>query len=174
MHKLKGGGLLPPKPNFIQLTKGLIGGFLGILCLGILSYYTGVPWLMAPFGATCVLLFAAPNSPFAQPRNVIIGHFVTSFVGLIGLYLFGQSIWVISLSVGFAIMLMQYLRAVHPPAGANPIVILLAGKSSVGFEYLIMHVLIGSVSLVAIAIFVNNIGARENWPNYWLGGANPK
>jgi CBS-domain-containing membrane protein len=169
MKKLRGGGSLPPKPKFIQLMKGLVGGFFGILTLGALSQLTETPWLMAPFGATCVILFAAPASPLAQPRNVIIGHLVTSAVGLIALYGFGDSIIVMSLAVGVAIMLMQYLRVVHPPAGANPLVIILAGQGAVGFDYLFMPVLIGSVVLVVIASIINNYGEEGNWPVYWHG-----
>ncbi|MFM4718140.1 HPP family protein [Aeromonas bivalvium] len=169
MKKIRGGGELPPKPTSIQLMKGFVGGTLGILILGIMGQTTGVPWLMAPFGATCVILFAAPSSPLAQPRNVIAGHLITSTVGLAALYGLGNSVWVIALSVGVAIMLMQYLRAVHPPAGANPIVIMLAGQSVVGLDYLVTPTLIGSITLVMLASVVNNYGEESNWPVYWHG-----
>ncbi len=76
-------------------------------------------WIMAPFGATCVILFAAPQSPLAQPRNVIVGHLLTAGVGLAMLYGVGNESWMIALAVGLAIMLMQVCRAVHPPAGAS-------------------------------------------------------
>lgn len=136
MNRLKGGGSLPPRPSILQLSKGLIGGSLGILCLCLLGQYSGVPWLMAPFGATCVILFAAPTSPLAQPRNVIGGHFIAASVGLAALYALGNSYIVMSFAVGVTIIAMQFLRAVHPPAGANPIVIMLAGKSVVGLTFL--------------------------------------
>ena len=169
MKRLQGGGMLPPKPTMAQLLKGLVGSALGILALCILGQTTELPWLMAPFGATCVLLFAVPTSPLAQPRNVIGGHLLSATVGLIALYGFGDSIMVIALAVGVATMLMQYFRAVHPPAGANPLVIILAGQSMVGFDYLLTPVLIGSVTLVAIACVVNNYGAQARWPVYWHG-----
>lgn len=169
MKKLRGGGALPPKPTMIQLMKGLIGGGLGILCLSLLGQYTGIPWIMAPFGATCVILFAAPSSPLAQPRNVILGHLITSTVGLVALFSLGDSIIVMSLAVGVSIMLMQYFRSVHPPAGANPIVIALAGQDVIGFDFLVAPVLLGSITLVVIASLVNNYGEEGNWPLYWLG-----
>lgn len=169
MMKLRGGGSLPPKPTFIQLVKGFTGGFLGILSLGYLGMSTEISWLMAPFGATCVLLFAVPSSPLAQPRNVIAGHLICSLVGLIALYGFGSSIFIMSLAVGVAIMSMQHLRSVHPPAGANPIVIIMAGKEVVGFDFLITPVLIGSVMLVVIASLINNSGKENKWPIYWHG-----
>lgn len=169
MSRLKGGGSLPPHPSFLQLLKGLIGGTFGILCLCLLGHYSGVPWLMAPFGATCVILFAAPMSPLAQPRNVIGGHLITASVGLVALYGLGDSYIVMSLAVGVAIMAMQLLRAVHPPAGANPIAIILAGKSVVGLSFLFTPVLVGSVLLVVIASLVNNCGTKDGWPVYWHG-----
>ncbi|MGF1727330.1 HPP family protein [Photobacterium nomapromontoriensis] len=169
MKKLRGGGALPPKATMIQMLKGLLGGFLGILVLSLLGQSTGVPWLMAPFGATCVLLFAAPTSPLAQPRNVIAGHLITSTVGLCALYGLGGSMIVMSLAVGVSIMLMQCFRAVHPPAGANPVVIVLAGQSAVGFDFLLTPVLIGSITLVVIASVINNYGKQNNWPVYWHG-----
>lgn len=169
MNKLKGGGSLPPRPSILQLSKGLIGGSLGILCLCLLGQYSGVPWLMAPFGATCVILFAAPTSPLAQPRNVIGGHFIAASVGLAALYALGNSYIVMSFAVGVTIIAMQFLRAVHPPAGANPIVIMLAGKSVVGLTFLFTPVFVGSVLLVLIASFVNNYGVKNGWPIYWHG-----
>lgn len=169
MKKLKGGGSLPPRPSLLQLSKGLVGGTLGILCLCLLGQYSGVPWLMAPFGATCVILFAAPTSPLAQPRNVIGGHLITASVGLIALYGFGDSFLVLSIAVGASIMLMQFFRAVHPPAGANPIVVILAGKSAVGLSFLLTPVLVGSLLLVFIASMVNNYGVKDGWPIYWHG-----
>ncbi|ABE53841.1 HPP [Shewanella denitrificans OS217] len=169
MNKLKGGGSLPPRPSLLQLLKGLIGGTLGILCLCLLGQYSGVPWLMAPFGATCVILFAAPTSPLAQPRNVIGGHFIAASVGIAALYGLGDSYITMSVAVGVAIVAMQFLRAVHPPAGANPIVIILAGKSAVSLSFLFTPVLVGSVLLVVIASLVNNYGVKDGWPVYWHG-----
>lgn len=169
MSKLRGGGSLPPKPKTLQLFKGLIGGFAGILILAYLSQSTGVPWLMAPFGATCVILFAVPASPLAQPRNVIAGHLITSAVGLAVLYGLGDSIVAMSLAVGVAIMLMQYFRSVHPPAGANPLVIIMAGKDLIGIDFLMTPVLLGSVMLVMLAAVINNYGEESDWPVYWHG-----
>lgn len=168
MKKLTGGGALPPRPNLCQLLQGLIGGSLSMLVLCYLGKHTGLPWLMAPFGATCVILFAAPKSPLAQPRNVIAGHLITALIGLLMLHALGNSIVVMSLAVGMSIMMMQLCRAVHPPAGANPLVIMLAGPGTLGFSYLITPVLLGSVTLVAIATIVNNTG-KAHWPVYWHG-----
>ena len=101
--------------------------------------------------------------------------FCSATVGLAALYSLGDSYLVMSIAVGVAIMAMQFLRVVHPPAGANPMVIILAGKSAVGVAFLFTPVLVGSVMLVAIAIaiaiasLVNNVNVKEGWPVYWHG-----
>lgn len=169
MKKLSGGGQLPPRPGVMQLVRGFIGSTLGILLLGYLAASTGVPWLMAPFGATCALLFAVPASPLAQPRNVIGGHLIAAAVGMTALYTLGDSAIVMSVAVGLAILLMQVTRTVHPPAGANPIVIILAGQQVMNWSFLLTPVLLGSVALVILATLVNNSGTEQRWPHYWHG-----
>ncbi|WP_373960212.1 HPP family protein [Vibrio gigantis] len=172
IRKLTGGGELPPKATLSQLLKGFVGGTVGILILCLLAEQSQVPWLMAPFGATCVLLFAVPASPLAQPRNIIAGHFISAAVGLLALYGFGDSYLVMSFAVGSAIFLMQYFRAVHPPAGANPIVIALAGTSLVDWTFLFTPVLLGSIALVLVGIMLNNTSTQQRWPLYWIGKSN--
>jgi len=158
--------LLPPKPEATALFRGFLGGFIAIMGLLLLTSLTQQPLLMAPFGATCVLLFAASSSPLAQPRNVIGGHLVSAFIGLIALQVFGDHDIVIAASIGLAIVAMQYFRVVHPPAGANPLVIFLSSTST--FDFLVFPVLLGSIGLVAIATLINNIG-KSSWPTYWYG-----
>ena len=167
MKKLSGGGELPKRPALKEIFRGLLGGFISIFGLTVLTDITTYPMLMAPFGATCVILFAASASPLAQPRNVIGGHLVSAFIGLLALYLFGNSALVMAFSVGAAIAAMQFFRVVHPPAGANPLVIIMAGIS--GFDFLLFPVLLGSIFLVGVASVINNIGIDNKWPVYWHG-----
>ena len=160
---------LPTKPKNIELLQSLIGGFVSILCLIGLSHLTGYTYIMAPFGASCVILFAVSQSPLAQPRNVIFGHLISAFVGLVFLKLFGNDMIVAASAVGVAIVTMQYFRSVHPPAGANPLVILLtADKIDYDFTFLLFPVLSGAVILVAIAYITNNLFNKTQWPVYWL------
>ncbi|WP_416137791.1 HPP family protein [Halomonas sp. HK25] len=165
-HKMKGTGVAPGRPDPLQILTGLIGGIAGIGAVAYLTHMANVPLLMAPFGATCVLLFAAPGAPLAQPRNVIGGHFIAAAVGLIMMNLFGSGEWQMAVGVGIAIALMQFFRAVHPPAGANPLVALTAGIQD--WEFLVTPVLFGSVILVCVALLINNIGKAKQWPQYWM------
>ena len=133
---------------------GFAGGTLAIGVLGLLVKETGLPLLIAPFGASCVLLFAAPESAFAQPRNVMLGHLFASAVGLGVFAIAGVGVWQMAVGVGLAIAVMQLTRTVHPPAGADPLVILLAGGASAHF--LLIPVLGGVLCLLTIAWAFNN------------------
>lgn len=124
---------------------------------------------MAPFGATCVLLYAVSQSPLAQPRNVILGHFISALIGLLFLKFFGNSAFSIALSVGCAIAAMQFLRCIHPPAGANPLVILLTANTiEYHWSFLFFPVLLGAIALVLVAWPVNNLKSEKKWPIYGL------
>ena len=108
-------------------------------------------------------MFAYPQSPFAQPRNVIGGHFIATLTGLVFLAIFGVSWWAMALAVGTAIALMLLARMPHPPAGSNPLIVMLAGA---GWDFLLMPTLAGSLILVAVALVYNNLGGRR-YPTYW-------
>ncbi|AJA44877.1 HPP family protein [Frischella perrara] len=167
LRKITGGEAIQPTPNFTSVLRGFVGGSLGISVLLAVTYWAGTPSIMAPFGATCVLLFAVPKAPLAQPRSVIGGHFVSALVGLLAIHLFGDGMLTVALAVGISIASMQLLRVVHAPAGANPILIIMSGITD--YSFLFTPVLMGSVLLVIVALIVNNIGAGSRWPSYWFG-----
>lgn len=160
---------LAPRPQSIDIFRSLIGGTFSILILVLLSKWTQNLFIMAPFGASCVILYAVAQSPLAQPRNVILGHFVSALIGLVFLKTLGTSALSIALSVGCAIAAMQLLRCVHPPAGANPLVILLTANTiQYHWSFLFFPVLLGSIALVLVAWLVNNIKTDKKWPTYGL------
>ncbi|PCE23651.1 hypothetical protein BWP39_28635 [Paraburkholderia acidicola] len=141
---------------------GFLGGVLAITVIGLFGGVVGMPLLIAPFGASSVLLFAAPDSAFAQPRNLVWGHLIASTVGLVVFWLAGAGLWQMALAVGAAIALMQLTRTVHPPAGADPLVIMLGGGASGTF--LLFPVLAGVLLLLLIALVFNWAVHGEPWP----------
>ena len=116
-----------------SLLAGL-GGGLAALCLLWWSSLSAYPLIMAPFGASCVILFALPESP----------------LGLLALHFLPPSIWATALAVGVGIAAMVVTKTTHPPAGANPLLILLAGKSF-AWSFLLFPVGIGALLLVVMA-----------------------
>ncbi|WP_406871196.1 HPP family protein [Thioclava sp. 'Guangxiensis'] len=169
MGKFGGRAPMPPRPSVAKVLAAFTGGTIGIGALALLTSQYNAHLLMAPFGASCVLLFATPDVPLAQPRNVIGGHFFASLIGLIAAhYLPVIGPLELGVAVGLAIALMQVTRTLHAPAGADPLVIMLMGKA-VPWTFLLTPVLAGSVILVLIALIVNNVERNSKWPKYWHG-----
>lgn len=133
----------------------LLAGFGGFLTIGMLAAVTAtdaLSLLIAPFGASCVLVFGIPASPFARPRNVIGGHLVTALVGLVAVSLFGPGPLGIAVGVGLAIAAMMVTDT-----GANPIVVALSHAS---WSFLAAPVLLGTVAIVATGLVYNRIVGR--------------
>ena len=165
LTKLKGSpASIPPRPPFKEISFISLGALLAACVIGFLAYYTNEPIIMGSFGASIFVLFVLPDSPFAQPRNVIFGHFVTTLVGLIFFHLVGPEWWSMALALAFAVFFMQYLRISHPPAGSNPFIVFILGSN---WDYLWMPSLIGSILIVIVALFYNNRSKERSYPKYW-------
>jgi CBS-domain-containing membrane protein len=109
-----------------------------------------------------VLLFGFPESPFAQPKNVFFGHLVTALVGVFFVNFIPLPIYIsIAGGVGVGIFLMIILDVVHPPAGGNPIMVIIGSAS---FEYLINPIIFGCILILLIAIIVNKFLLKKNYP----------
>lgn len=132
---------------FLKFLLPGVGGFIAIWVTSMLGNISDVAFLMAPFGASCVLVFLLPSSPLAQPKNVILGHLLSTFIGLVILQTVGNSSWSIALGVGLAIILMNVCKVVHPPAGGDPILVIMTGSS---WTFLVTPVLVGTIVVVAI------------------------
>ena len=138
-----------------------IGGFAAIISLYYLATLTGNPLLMAPFGASCVLLFSLPQSPLSQPANVIGGHLVSSAIGLSLHMVLPVAGWSVALAVGLAIAVMMILRVTHPPAGADPLVVFF---DSPNWLYLGMPVSAGAIILVLVATVYHRCITKKIYP----------
>lgn len=145
----------------LALVSGL-GGFLVIYILSELSVTLGVLLLVAPFGASCVLVFALPQSPLAQPKNVIGGHFISAFIGVAVFALLGAHPLSFALAVGLAIAAMQATETLHPPAGADPIVVIATGAS---WSFLAMPMLAGTILIVGLAYCYHRFISQRSYPS---------
>lgn len=117
------------RPPLRQTLVATLGGVIGIGLLALLSKHTGSALLMAPLGATAVLVFGLPKSPLSQPRHVVGGHALSMLVGLICFFILGNGVLSAALGSGLALGLMLVSRTVHPPAGANPLLLLFTGTN---------------------------------------------
>jgi CBS-domain-containing membrane protein len=156
---------LPPVPSIQQVSFVWFGGFLAAACVGFLADYANQPLVLGSFGASIFVLYVLPDTPFAQPRNVIGGHFISTLTGLLFYHFIGPEWWSMALSLATAIALMQILRVSHPPAGSNPFIVFLSGA---GWDFLIIPTLVGASLLVLITLLINNLSNSRSYPKYWF------
>ncbi|MGP1385686.1 MAG: HPP family protein [Thainema sp.] len=139
--------------------------FIGIALLAYLTAYTGYPLIAAPFGATAVLVFAVPDSPLAQPRNVVGGCVIGAVVCVTCVSLFGSAPWVMALAVATAIKLMQLTHTLHPPGGA---VALVGVMSNATWDFIVVPVLSGAILMVACTAIFGSLMPDRRYPKHWL------
>ena len=108
-----------------KIQTGVFGGLL-LACIALLSKFFDQPLIIGSFGASIFLLLVAPASPFSHPKNLILGHLVTTLLSFLCFLCLGDSFWSLPASMGASIVAMQLLNISHPPAAANPIIVQLA------------------------------------------------
>ena len=149
-----------------NIKQSFFAGIFSVITIGILTFLTyktefGV-FLIASFGSSMVLLYGYPESPFAQPKNIFFGHLLTSIVGMFFLYLIPLPLFIIlPLAVGFGVGLMIFLNVTHPPAGGNPIIVIMG---SVSPDYLINPVITGSIIILVFGIVINKLILKKTYP----------
>ena len=151
------------KENFI---KSFLAALFSTITIGFLTYLTykteyGI-FLIASFGSSMVVLYGYPESQFAQPKNIFFGHLLTSIIGILFLYLVPLPIYILMpLAVGTGVGLMILLNVAHPPAGGNPIIVIIG---SVSLDYLINPIIIGSIIIVIFGIILNRLILKKKYP----------
>lgn len=159
------GKAYQPQFTFTQSLISWLGSLVGIEILVYLSLYTHFPLIAAPFGATAVLAYGMPDSPLAQPRNVIGGNCIGALVSILCVQSFGGEPWVMGLAVATTIKLMKLTRTVHPPGGA---VALVGVMGQASWEFFLTPVLLGSVIMVLWTYIFNNTTPGRSYPRHWL------
>jgi len=149
-----------------NLIKSALAGLFSTITIGVLTYLTykttfGL-FLIASFGSSMVLLYGYPESPFAQPKNIFFGHLLTALVGVIILNFVPMPIFItIPIAVGLGVGLMILFNVTHPPAGGNPIIVIIG---SVSLDYLINPIITGSIIVLAFGIAINRFILKKKYP----------
>ena len=151
------------KDKIIKSFLALIFTPITIGILTLLTYKTNFGlFLIASFGSSMVLLYGYPESPFAKPKNILFGHLVTSAIGILFYNFIPLPIYIsIPLAVGLGVGLMILLDVTHPPAGGNPIIVILG---SVSFDYLFSPILTGCLIIIFFGIILNKFVAKKKYP----------
>lgn len=151
-----------------ERLRATFGALLGIAITGFASSAlvgggaANLPLLIAPMGASAVLLFAVPSSPLAQPWSLIGGNIVAAVIGVTAAKFVPDLFLAAALGVSGAIAVMLALRCVHPPSGAVALTAVVGGPaiSQLGYEFVLWPVLANSVLLLASAVAYNNLTGR--------------
>ena len=152
--------------NRNNIFKAFLVGFFSSITIGaltVLTYKTSLGlFIMTSFGSSMVLLYGFPESSFAQPKNIFFGHLLTAFIGVLFLNYVSFPIFInIALSVGVGIFFMIIFNVVHPPAGANPIIVIIGGAS---YEYLINPIIFGSLIVLFFGVVLNKFILKKKYP----------
>jgi CBS domain-containing membrane protein len=160
-------GLRPNPVGGTERLRAALGAFCGLLLTGLLTQWSGhnAAFLIAPMGASSVLLFCVPASPLAQPWSVIGGNIVSGLIGVACVQLLGQSLPLVALAplaACLAIAAMMTLRCLHPPSGAVALTMVLGGPAvhAAGFGFVLAPVALNSILMVAAAVAYNRLTGR--------------
>ena len=147
----------------------IVAGISASIIIGILAFLsfetsTGF-WLMFSFGSTTLIVLIFYESEFAQPGNIFFGHLLGIVIGIIFNEFIGISFISLGLAVGTTVTLMIYLKVIHPPAAANPLIALFA---DVSLEYIVFPVMAGSIIIIFLSVIINKIILKRNYPEKWF------
>lgn len=177
VRRMRGGRRTVVRPRPMMVVRAWVGALLGILVVSAPVLYLGLPpssaiFLVGSFGATAVLLYAAPRSDLAQPRNVIGGHVVSALVGVtVHRVMSGQVEMGAAIAVATAVACMQVTATLHPPGGATALIAVLGPQRvhALGYRYVLTPVLVSVCLMVVVAVVVNNLSRNEehHYPVTW-------
>lgn len=144
------------------------GAALGIAMMVTLAETSGMHLAAVPFATSIVLVMSAPESPQAQPRNILGGHLMCALAGFAVLWLIGSAPILSALAVGLGVALMVITQTMHPPAGLNGVIIVTLAPS---WTFLAVPVLAGALLLIGFAYSYHRLTRSRPWPQRWWGGA---
>ena len=160
-------------PSVAERLRAVLGAAMGVLFAAALSRWVSADpavWLIAPVGASAVLVFTAPASPLAQPWPVIAGNTISALVGLCCALWLPGPMPAGAVAVGLAITVMLLLRCLHPPGGAVALLMVLMHEQS--WSFVLFPVLINSVLLVLSGMVYNSLSGHP-YPHRVARGAMP-
>tara|TARA_Y100000590_G_C15468208_1_gene919130 strand:+ start:173 stop:637 length:465 start_codon:yes stop_codon:yes gene_type:complete len=150
-----------------NIKKSIFAAIFSTITIGVLTLLTyktqyGI-FLIASFGSTMVILYGYPESPFAQPKNIFFGHLSSSIIGVFFLYFVPLPIYILlPLAVGAGVGAMILFNVTHPPAGGNPIIVIMG---SVSLDYIINPIIIGSIIILIFGVVLNRLILKKKYPS---------
>ncbi len=161
--------------QYVDMFWTWAGSSVCLLCIALLDYFIfesqNIEFLLASFGASVVLVFGAPASPLAQPRNTIGGSFISALAGVTCQLLFGSiPMLAICTSVSSAIFLMTITKTLHPPGGATALLAVVGDEQvkSLGYTYALTPCLFGASVIVLLGYLFARFTGKKTYPQTWF------
>jgi len=157
--------------SIFRLLWCALGAAAGIAIALLLVAPPASPYLLASLGGSAVFLFGLTRAPAAQPRALFGGHLGGALIGITCYQWFGDALWVYALAQVLALWYMLITKTVHPPAGANPLIMIFAHAS---LSALWQPVLVGVLSLAVVAVVWSRLyPGLSHYPVAWLERSPP-
>lgn len=152
------------RPPLIGVLAGAAGGAVAIGIMEMLAAHAELPLMVIPFATSIVLVLGSPEVEAAQPRALVGGHLVATIVGLLVVHIAGPAPWAAAVAVGLAIAAMHLTRTFHPPAGIDPLLVVVNNMS---WSFLVLPVGLGAALLALFAFLWHLVTRRYEWPTRW-------
>lgn len=173
-RKMSGTTQSPPRVGLAEIIWSWVGASLGIAAVGLVNQHFLPPadavLLFGPLGASAVLIYGAPKSPLAQPRNLLGGHIISALIGVTAYQLLAPYPYLAAaLAVATAIAAMHATKTLHPPGGATALIAVIGGPKihQLGYLYALMPAGAGALIMLLVALIVNNLAPQRRYPEFW-------
>lgn len=175
IKKFRGGKRVPPKAPYYEVLWSAIGGFLGIFAIYQIGHFEQFSiedtlFLVGSFGASAILIYGVPKSPYAQPRNLVLGHTLSATVGVSCALLLSEFPGVAAaLAVSLALTVMHVTNSIHPPGGATALIAVIGSEQihQMHYWYVLSPIFTGAVIMLVVALLVNNLSPHRRYPEFW-------
>lgn len=175
LGKYRGGKRIPRRAPYHEVLWSAIGSFLGIFAVYEIGRFERFHiedslFLVGSFGASAVLIYGVPKSPYAQPRNLVLGHTLSAAVGVACAIMLGHFPALSgALAVSLALTVMHLTNTIHPPGGATALIAVIGSEHihQMGFWYVLSPIFTGTLILLVAALVINNLSPHRRYPEFW-------
>jgi CBS-domain-containing membrane protein len=150
--------------KYLDLIWSAIGGAIAIALALLVVTGQDSPFLLFSLGGSTVFLFVLTETEAAQPRALLGGHIGGALIGILCYQLFGDALWVSVVAVVLTMMYMVVTRTIHPPAGANPLIMV---DHHAAFQSLLNPVGAGVLMLFIVAMMWSRVRPGKRYPLKW-------
>ena len=176
LDKMRGGKQAPKRAPLHEIFWSALGAFIGIFLIYYIGHYQALHlvdslFLVGSFGATGVLIYGIPNSPYSQPRNIIGGHVISAIVGVsCALFMQLQPQLAAATAVALSLILMHLTQTIHPPGGATALIAVIGSDQihEMGYKFVLTPIATGAVIMLIVAVLINNLSPYRRYPQYWI------